>query len=49
MRVRLGVRHKSGSGEFVSAERTMADSWVIVGQRGTVHRRSPIACVFPGV
>jgi hypothetical protein len=31
------LRHKGGRDEFFRAEtETMADSWVIVGQRGTV-------------
>ena len=38
------MRHKGGSGEFVSIGRAMADSWVTVGQRGTVYRRSAAAC-----
>jgi hypothetical protein len=37
----VSVRHKGRSGEVVGDKRTMAGSWVIVGQRGTVHGCSP--------
>ena len=38
------MRHKGGSGEFFSFGRARADAWVIVGQRGTIYRRSAAAC-----
>jgi hypothetical protein len=34
--VRVGLRHKGGSGKFVGAERKMADARAIVGAKGKI-------------